>query len=32
MGMQRVPVCEALYEARFIGNRWQIPLMQKYGV
>jgi hypothetical protein len=32
MGMQRVPVCEALYEGRFIGNRWQMPPMQKYGV
>jgi hypothetical protein len=26
------PVREAFYEARFIGNRWQMPPMQKYGV
>lgn len=26
------PVREAFYEARFIGNRWQMPPMQKYGL
>ena len=30
MDMQRVPVREAFYEARFIGNRCYMPPMQKY--
>ena len=32
MGMQRVPVREAFYEARFLGNRRQMPTMQTYRV
>jgi hypothetical protein len=32
MGMQRVPLREAFYEAGFIGNRWQMSPMQEYGV
>jgi hypothetical protein len=28
MGMQSVPVCEAFYEAGFIGNSWQMSAMQ----
>jgi hypothetical protein len=32
MDMQRVPVREAFYKARFFGNRWQMPPMQKRGV
>ena len=30
--MQRVPLREAFYKARFIGDRWQVPTMQKYSV
>ena len=32
MDMQRVPVREAFYEARFIGNRCYMPPVQKYRV
>ncbi len=32
MDMQRVPVREAFYEARFVGNRRHMPPMQSYRV
>jgi hypothetical protein len=32
MEMQSVPVYKAFYEACSIGNRWQMPAMQKYRV
>ena len=32
MDMQELPVVEAFYKARFIGNRWQMSTMLKYGV
>ena len=32
MGMQRVPIHQTFYEARFIGSCGYIPAMQKYGV
>ena len=32
MEMQRVPIYKAFHEACFIGNRWQMPSMQKYRV
>ena len=30
--MQSMPVCKAFHEGCFIGNRWQMPSMQKHGV
>ena len=32
MEMQSVPIHEAFYKGRFLGNRRQMPMMQKYGV
>ena len=32
MEMQSMPVCKAFHEGCFIGNRWQMPSMQKHGV
>jgi hypothetical protein len=32
MEMQSVPVHKAFHEGRSVGNRWQMPPMQKYRV
>jgi hypothetical protein len=32
MEMQSMPVCKAFHEGCFVGNRWQMPSMQKHGV
>ena len=31
MEMQRLPVHQAFHETRCLGDRWQMPAMQKYG-
>ena len=32
MEMQSMSVCKAFHEGRFVGNRWQMPSVQKHGV
>ena len=32
MEMQSMPVCKAFHEGCFVGNRWQMPSMQKHGI
>lgn len=32
VGLKRMPIHEASYDAGFMGNRRQMPPMQKYGV